>query len=79
MQNALAGLGSKKLMLVAALCALIVKDAESRPAGWMWWHAISLAVLGLGYCIAQAFDDGMRGHGSEAQEFRTPDETKPPA
>jgi hypothetical protein len=74
MQNMFAGLASKKLMLVAAVIGIVIHNAEAQ--GWQWWHAISVAICSLGYCVAQAFDDGMRGHGSELPASQDP-EKKP--
>jgi hypothetical protein len=76
MKDMIAGLASKKLALAGMVIALIVHDAEAR--GWQWWHAISVAIATFGYCVAQAFDDGMTSQGYETKRTGEGIDPEPP-
>ena len=57
MKESLAGMASKKLALAGAVIGIIINDGVTRPAGMLWWHAISVAIVAFGYCVAQGLVD----------------------
>lgn len=78
MNTILASVGSKKMMFAGALAALIAQDGWSRVGGPLWFHVIGLSIIGAGYCIGTALQEGLEGHGYDAQAERLK-ETKTPA
>ena len=76
MQTLMASIGSKKLMFAGAVAGILAQDGISRPGGMLWFHVIGLAILGAGYCIAAAIQEGLEGQGFDAQELRSPEAPK---
>jgi len=70
MNTLMASIGSKKLLFAGALAGIIAQDGASSAGGMAWFHVIGLAIIGAGYCVAAALQEGLEGQGYDAQELR---------